>query len=61
MKILFVLFILINTILLTKSKELIFVELQSRHGARAPLELNDKNQDVAGENWTNVGELSEVG
>ncbi len=61
MKILFVLFILINTILLAKSKELIFVELQSRHGARAPLELNDKNQDVAGENWTNVGELSGVG
>ena len=61
MKFLFVLFIIINIIILSINKELIFVELQSRHGARAPLELNENNEDIIGEKWQYVGELTGVG
>ena len=61
MKFLFVYFILLNIILLSKSKELIFVELQSRHGARAPIGLGPQFQDLAGEIWDNIGELTGVG
>ena len=38
----------------SKSKELIFVELQSRHGARAPIGLGPAFQDLAGEIWDNI-------
>ena len=44
-----------------KNEELIFVELQSRHGARGPLELNEKSEDLLGEKWSSLGELSAVG
>lgn len=57
----FVLFILINIIILSINKKLIFVELQSRHGARAPLELNENSEDIIGEQWSNFGELTGVG
>ena len=55
-----IIFLLIN-ISLIKNEELIFVELQSRHGARGPLELNEKNEDLLGEKWPSLGELSAVG
>ena len=61
MNFLFVLFIILNIIILSINKELIFVELQSRHGARAPLELNENNEDIVGEKWPFVGELTGVG
>lgn len=62
MKFLFVFFIIINNIILSKKEnKLIFVELQSRHGARSPLKLNDKNKDLIGAKWENVGELTGVG
>ena len=58
---LIVFFSLINIISLSKSEKLIFVELQSRHGARGPLDLNEKNEDLLGEKWSSLGELSGVG
>ena len=58
---LLVFFSLTNIISLSKSEKLIFVELQSRHGARAPLNLFDGNKDILGEEWPNLGELTGIG
>jgi len=55
-------FILILTVLyLVNSEQLIFVELQSRHGARAPLNLDSEGLDSLGEKWENPGELTPSG
>ena len=59
-------FIIIIRILLTilniiKIEKLIFVELQSRHGARAPLNLDSEGLDYLGEKWENPGELTGSG
>ena len=40
---------------------LIFIYTHFRHGARAPLKLNDSYYDILGENWRNPGELTGVG
>jgi hypothetical protein len=53
-----ILFVLLS---FSKNEKLIFVELQCRHGARAPLELNEKKEDILGEIWSNVGELTGIG
>ena len=41
--------------------QLIFVSLHSRHGARAPLEVDENKKDFLGEYWTNPGELTPAG
>ena len=41
--------------------KLIFVMTHFRHGARAPLKIDNKNQDLLGEYWTNQGELTGIG
>ena len=53
-------FFLINLITLSKN-ELIFVELQSRHGARGPLDLDIEGRDKIGQKWEYPGELTGVG
>ena len=53
-------FFLINLIDVSKNK-LIFVELQSRHGARGPLHLDENNKDIIGQEWLYPGELTGVG
>ena len=55
-------FILILTVLYyVNSEQLIFVELQSRHGARVPLNLDSEGLDYLGEKWENPGELAPSG
>ena len=53
-------FFLINLLGVSKNK-LIFVELQSRHGARGPLHLDENNKDIIGQEWKYPGELTGVG
>ena len=53
-------FFLINHITLSNEK-LIFVELQSRHGARGPLDLDIDGKDKIGQKWSYPGELTGVG
>lgn len=58
------LFLLINIItnfIFSKSEKLIFTELLSRHGARAPLSLNEKGEDLLGIQWDAPGELTPIG
>lgn len=55
---LIIIYIVINII---KTEKLIFVELQSRHGARAPLNLDREGLDYLGEKWENPGELTGSG
>ena len=58
------LFLLINIItnfIFSKSEKLIFTELLSRHGARAPLNLNEKGEDLLGIQWDAPGELTPIG
>ena len=55
---LIIIYIVINII---KTEKLIFVELQSRHGARAPLNLDGEGLDYLGEKWENPGELTGSG
>lgn len=58
------LFFLINIItnfIFSKSDKLIFTELLSRHGARAPLTLNENNKDLLGIQWGAPGELTPIG
>ena len=45
----------------SSTDKLIFVSLHSRHGARAPLDCDEKQLDFLGENWTNPGELTPTG
>ena len=40
---------------------LVFLYTHFRHGARAPLDINDTFYDKLGEKWTNPGELTAVG
>ena len=40
---------------------LVFLYTHFRHGARAPLDINDEFLDKLGEKWTNPGELTGVG
>ena len=58
---LFYYFLIVYILSFSKNEKLIFVELQCRHGARAPLELNENNEDILGEKWSNVGELTGIG
>jgi len=58
------LFFLINIItifIFSKSDKLIFTELLSRHGARAPLTLNENSEDLLGIKWEAPGELTPIG
>ena len=58
------LFLLINIItnfIFSKSEKLIFTELLSRHGARAPSSLNEKGEDLLGIQWGAPGELTPIG
>lgn len=58
------LFLLINIItifIFSKSEKLIFAELLSRHGARAPLSLNEEGKDLLGLKWSAPGELTPIG
>jgi hypothetical protein len=58
------LFLVINIItnfIFSKSEKLIFTELLSRHGARAPLLLNEKGKDLLGIEWRAPGELTPIG
>lgn len=54
-------FFLINLITISKNEKLIFVELQSRHGARGPLNLDIEGKDIIGQKWSYPGELTGVG
>ena len=57
----FLIFLIINIV---KTEKLIFVELQSRHGARAPLNLiynGTDYLDYIGEKWEYPGELTPSG
>ena len=54
----FIISLIINFI---NTEKLIFVELQSRHGARAPLNLDSEGLDYLGEKWENPGELTASG
>ena len=55
------LFITISNIILFKSEKLIFVQTFFRHGARAPIKLNNDSLDLLGVKWTNPGELTPIG
>ena len=58
------LFLFINIItnfIFSKSEKLIFTELLSRHGARAPLSLNEHGEDLLGIKWDAPGELTPIG
>lgn len=59
MNILLVIFSFLIT--LSKNEKLIFVELQSRHGARGPLNLDIEGKDLIGQKWEYPGELTGVG
>lgn len=59
-KTLFYLYIL-DFINFSACEKLIFAYLHSRHGARAPLDCDDKQFDFLGEKWTNPGELTATG
>ena len=54
-------FLFILNIILSKSEKLIFAETLSRHGARAPLKLNDEGLDLLGIKWSIPGELTPIG
>ena len=57
-------FILINIyilISLTSCDKLIFVSIHFRHGARAPMKVDEEYKDHAREKWTNPGELTAIG
>ena len=43
------------------SKKLIFVLTHFRHGARAPVSLDEKNYDLFKQQWLYPGELTVVG
>ena len=53
--------IFLTIINIIKAEKLIFVEIQSRHGARAPLNLDNEGLDYLGEKWENPGELTGSG
>ena len=58
---LFLLFNIITNFFFSKSEKLIFTELLSRHGARAPLILNENGKDLLGIEWRAPGELTPIG
>ena len=58
---LFYLFIILYNFFFYKGEKLIFVESFFRHGARAPIKLNDDGLDVLGVKWSTPGELTPIG
>jgi len=63
MKIILFLVILLQSLYFSFSKDdiLVFLYTHFRHGARAPLDINDTFYDVLWEKWTNPGELTGIG
>ena len=61
MSILIFLALLLILLSFTNSDELIFVSTHFRHGARAPMKVNQFYFDLAKEKWTNPGELTAIG
>lgn len=57
---LFYLFLSILNIIVSKNEKLIFVETIFRHGARAPIKVNN-SRDLMGVNWNYTGELTAIG
>jgi len=57
----FFLFIIVSIIGFSKNEKMIFAETLSRHGARAPLKLNEEGLDIFGSKWTTPGELTPIG
>ena len=55
------LIIIFQIMTLSLSDRLVFLYTHFRHGARAPLNIDDNYADKLGENWTNPGELTGVG
>lgn len=58
---LFTLLLITSNIILSNNEKLIFVETLSRHGARAPIKLNDTGYDLMNIKWTTPGELTPIG
>ena len=56
-----IIFLLILNIFSVQNEKLIFVETLCRHGARAPLKLNEKGQDLLEVKWPFPGELTPIG
>ena len=61
MSILIFLDLLLILLSFTNNDELIFVSTHFRHGARAPMKVNQSYYDFAKEKWTNPGELTAIG
>ena len=59
----FLLVILLQKLYFSFSNDdiLVFLYTHFRHGARAPLNINDTFYDILGEKWTNPGELTAIG
>ena len=45
----------------SKSEKLIFSLIHFRHGARAPIKLNENGEDLLGIKWSTPGELTAIG
>ena len=58
---LWILFLLQEFNIYLQEDKLVFLYTHFRHGARAPLAINDSFIDKLGERWTNPGELTGVG
>ena len=63
MKVNFFLVIFLQSLFFSYSNDdkLVFLYTHFRHGARAPLDINDTFYDLLGEKWTNPGELTGIG
>ena len=64
MNILFFILFLIFSISISISEEgdrLVFLYTHFRHGARAPMAINEDYKDLMGESWDNPGELTGIG
>ena len=55
------LIIIFSLIHISLSDRLVFLYTHFRHGARAPLDIDETFTDKMGESWTNPGELTGVG
>ena len=56
-----VFFLFLEMFSLSLSDRLVFLHTHFRHGARAPLGIDQNFNDKLGEHWTNPGELTGVG
>lgn len=54
-------FSLLIKILLTQEEKLIFSHIHFRHGARSPINLDENNKDIFGNQWSFPGELTSIG